>query len=108
MLLTVIPETWYLTQLKKDSRIISCGEVITMILPIIEFCMSNLASGAQKALEKLEKDPNLDIVEYGCLGYCGKCASTLYALVNGEVVTGNTPDELVENIYRYLDENPMF
>ena len=33
---------------------------------------------------------------------------TLYALVNGEVVTGNTPDELVDNIYQYLDENPMF
>ncbi|MCM3691599.1 YuzB family protein [Neobacillus niacini] len=79
-----------------------------MLMPIIEFCMSNLASGAQKALEKLERDPNLDIIEYGCLGYCGKCASTLFALVNGEVVTGTTPDDLVDNIYKYLDENPMF
>lgn len=79
-----------------------------MIQPIIEFCVSNLASGAQKALEILERDPNLDIIEYGCLGYCGKCASTLYALVNGEVVTGNTAEELVENIYQYLEENPMF
>ena len=34
--------------------------------PIIEFCVSNLASGSQKAMEELEKDPNLDIVEYGC------------------------------------------
>lgn len=84
------------------------GEVNAMFMPIIEFCISNLASGAQKAMERLEKDPNLDIIEYGCLGYCGKCASTLFALVNGEVVTGNTPDELVENIYQYLDDNPMF
>ncbi len=61
-----------------------------MIKPIIEFCISNLASGSQKALERLEKDYDLDVLEYGCLGYCGKCASTLYALVNGEVVTGNT------------------
>lgn len=79
-----------------------------VIKPIIEFCISNLASGSQKALEKLEKDYDLDVIEYGCLGYCGKCASTLFALVNGEVVTGETPDELVENIYQYLDENPMF
>ncbi len=92
----------------KWSRIISCGEVKAMIQPIIEFCISNLANGAQKALEKLEKDPNLDIIEYGCLGYCGKCATTLYALVNGEVVTGKTPDELVDNIYQYLEDNPMF
>jgi uncharacterized protein YuzB (UPF0349 family) len=92
----------------KWSRIISCGEVKAMIQPIIEFCISNLANGAQKALEKLEKDPNLDIIEYGCLGYCGKCATTLYALVNGEIVTGKTADELVDNIYQYLEENPMF
>ena len=81
---------------------------MSTIQPIIEFCVSNLASGSQKALEKLEKDPNLDIVEYGCLNYCGKCARSLFALVNGEVVTGNTPDELVENIYIFIEENPMF
>ncbi|WP_458412024.1 YuzB family protein [Schinkia sp. CFF1] len=79
-----------------------------MINPLIEFCVSNLASGAQKAKEKLEKDPNLDVIEYGCLSYCGKCAHTFFALVNGEFVSGETPDDLVENIYKYLDENPMF
>jgi len=79
-----------------------------LLKPIIEFCISNLANGSQQALEKLEKDPNLDIIEYGCLSYCGKCATSLYALVEGEVVTGETPDELVENIYRHLEENPMF
>ncbi|KPL59005.1 MULTISPECIES: YuzB family protein [Bacillaceae] len=76
--------------------------------PIIEFCISNLASGAQKALEILERDPNLDVIEYGCLGYCGKCAQAFYALVNGEVVTGDTPEELVDHIYQFLEDNPMF
>ena len=76
--------------------------------PIIEFCISNLANGSQAALEILEKDPNLDIIEYGCISYCGKCYSSLYALVNGEIVTGENPEGLVENIYTYLEENPMF
>ncbi|KZZ83432.1 YuzB family protein [Bacillus sp. SJS] len=76
--------------------------------PIIEFCISNLANGSQRALETLEKDPNLDIVEYGCLGYCGKCFESMYALVNGEAVTGETADQLLENIYQHLEENPMF
>ncbi|WP_246945711.1 YuzB family protein [Bacillus pinisoli] len=76
--------------------------------PIIEFCISNLASGAQKAREILEKDPNFDIVEYGCLSYCGKCDNSLYALVEGEVVTGETPEQLVENIYQFMDENMIF
>ncbi|MEC0668230.1 YuzB family protein [Priestia flexa] len=79
-----------------------------MIQPIIEFCISNLASGSQLALEELEKDPNLDIVEYGCLGYCGKCARSLFALVNGDVVAADTPEELVAAIYTHLEENPMF
>jgi len=76
--------------------------------PIIEFCISNLANGAQAALEQLEKDPNLDIIEYGCLSFCGKCGHSLYALVNGEMVTGDSPDKLVENVYTFLEENPMF
>jgi uncharacterized protein YuzB (UPF0349 family) len=83
-------------------------EVKDMIMPIIEFCVSNLASGSQRAREKLERDPNLDIIEYGCLGYCGKCAASPFALVNGEVVTGETAEELVENIFQYLDENEIY
>ncbi|KAA9019959.1 YuzB family protein [Niallia endozanthoxylica] len=79
-----------------------------MIKSIIEFCVSNLASGSQKALEQLEKDYDLDVIEYGCLGYCGKCAHSLFALVNGEIVTGETPEQLVDNIYQYLEENPLF
>ena len=79
-----------------------------MIKPIIEFCISNLANGSQKARAVLEKDSNLDVIEYGCLGYCGICYDGPYALVNGEVVTGETPDKLIENIYEYLEENPMF
>ncbi|MCT4572091.1 DUF1450 domain-containing protein, partial [Bacillus thuringiensis] len=55
-----------------------------------------------------EKDPNLDVMEYGCLGYCGICFEGPFALVNGEVVQGATVEELVNNVYEYLDENPMF
>jgi uncharacterized protein YuzB (UPF0349 family) len=88
----------------KDSRKVRKA----MMKPIIEFCISNLASGSQKALEILEKDPNLDIIEYSCLSYCTQCAEKLFALVNGEFVSGETPEQLVENIYRYLEENPMF
>lgn len=79
-----------------------------MLRPVIEFCISNLASGSHKAMEKLERDSNLDIIEYGCLSYCGKCSATLYALVEGEVVTGETPDDLVEKIYEYIDNNHVF
>jgi uncharacterized protein YuzB (UPF0349 family) len=77
------------------------------VFPIVEFCVSNLAQGSQEAKEILEKDPNLDVVEYGCLSYCGQCMQTMYALVNGEMVTANNPAELVENIYKFIDENEL-
>ena len=81
---------------------------VKIMKPIIEFCISNLASGAQPAMEILDRDPNLDVIEYGCLSYCGICSASMYALVNGDEVTGETPEELVENIYQYIEENPMF
>lgn len=76
--------------------------------PIIEFCLSNLASGSQDAFDELEKDPNLDVIEYGCTTNCSYCAVELFALVNGDYVSGETSEELVENVYTHLEENPMF
>ncbi|AYC29966.1 YuzB family protein [Paenisporosarcina cavernae] len=76
--------------------------------PMVEFCISNIANGSQEAFEKLERDPNLDVLEYGCLSYCTICSESLFAVVNGDIVRGETPDELVENIYRHIEENPLF
>ncbi|CDQ21298.1 Uncharacterized protein YuzB, UPF0349 family [Halobacillus karajensis] len=72
--------------------------------PLIEFCINNLISGSQEAKERLEKDPDLDVVEYGCLRNCGLCSQTLYAVVEGNRVMADTPDELVDKIYEHLDE----
>lgn len=76
--------------------------------PIIEFCMSNLANGSHGAMEELEKDPNLDVIEDICLGHCGLCSMNMYALVNGEPVEGEDEKDLLANIYTHLEENPMF
>lgn len=84
------------------------GEVRKLIQPLIEFCISNLAEGAQEARVILESDPNLDIIEYSCLSHCSICERGLFALVNGDVVTGENAQDLVDKIYIYLEENPMF
>ncbi|WP_226580184.1 YuzB family protein [Halobacillus litoralis] len=72
--------------------------------PLIEFCINNLAEGSQKAKAELEKDPDLDVVDYGCLRNCGLCSQSLYALVEGDRVIAETPEELVDKIYQHLDE----
>ncbi|HWI47960.1 YuzB family protein [Rummeliibacillus sp. NPDC094406] len=76
--------------------------------PLVEFCVSNLANGSQETFEVLEKDPNIDVLEYGCLSYCTRCSDTLYALVNGEMVEAETPEELTKKIYQFIEENPLF
>lgn len=76
--------------------------------PLVEFCVSNLANGAQDAFDILENDPDVDVLEYGCLSYCTKCSETIYALVNGEMVEADTPDELTKKIYQFIEDNPLF
>lgn len=76
--------------------------------PLVEFCVSNLANGAQDAFEVLENDPNIDVLEYGCLSYCTRCSESLYTLVDGEMVEAETPEELTKKIYKHIEENPLF
>ncbi|GEK34698.1 YuzB family protein [Kurthia sibirica] len=76
--------------------------------PLVEFCVSNLVNGSQDTFETLENDPNIDVLEYGCLSYCTRCSDTLYALVNGEMVEADTPEELTKKIYQFIEENPLF
>ena len=95
-----------LTFIKKKRRI-SISEVIS-VNPLVEFCMSNLANGSHETFEKLEKDPNLDVLEYGCLNYCTICANSLYAMVEGEIVKADTPEELTKRIYQSIEDNPLF
>lgn len=71
--------------------------------PIIEFCVSNLASGTDMVKVALEQYPHLDVVEYGCLGNCGECFSNPYALVNGEIISASTPEELLHKIKGLLE-----
>ena len=76
--------------------------------PLVEFCVSNMANGSQETYEVLEQDPNVDVLEYGCLSYCTRCSEKLYALVNGEMVEAETPEELTKKIYQFIEENPLF
>jgi uncharacterized protein YuzB (UPF0349 family) len=47
---------------------------------------------------------DFDVLEYGCLGNCGLCARAPYALVNGELITAETAEELYKKILQACDE----
>lgn len=79
-----------------------------ILKPIIEFCLSNVSTYSYESFEVLDRDSNLDVVEYSCTSNCELCATTIFCLVNGEIITAETPDELVKSVYQFLEENPMF
>lgn len=71
----------------------------------IYFCENNVSKGLEKIVERLEKEFSDDIVFVEpCLGRCGQCAENLYAVIDAEMVTGETPEELYENIKKVLNE----
>lgn len=72
--------------------------------PIIEFCMSNLYAGTMEIKEKLEENEDYDVIEYGCLGNCGQCYQQPYALVNGDLVAADTPEQLYDAIIEKIKQ----
>jgi uncharacterized protein YuzB (UPF0349 family) len=74
---------------------------------IVEFCVSNMHHGTEQVLEKLEKLPHIEVIEYGCLGNCGECFLSPYALVNGESVVAETADQLYDLVLAAISKQEL-
>jgi uncharacterized protein YuzB (UPF0349 family) len=75
---------------------------------IVEFCVSNMHHGTEQVLKKLEKLPNIDVIEYGCLGNCGECFLSPYALVNGERVVAESADQLYDLVLEAIVKQEQY
>jgi len=69
---------------------------------IVEICASNAHHGTEEIMRRLQEDPRIEVVEYGCLGNCGECFLSPFALVNGETVAVEAPDELYDAIMQAI------
>ncbi|MDX8044756.1 DUF1450 domain-containing protein [Gracilibacillus sp. S3-1-1] len=69
----------------------------------VGFCVKNLAKGTEQVRQQLVKDPDLEVMEYGCTSNCGICRKYHVAVVEGKPVKADTPDQLLENINEYID-----
>lgn len=72
---------------------------------LIEFCSSNMLKGTEDLYKTLDADPEIDVLDYGCLYNCGLCSKAYYVLVDGKIVSATTPDKLLEKIYQRIDKN---
>lgn len=74
----------------------------------VEFCMTNLSLGAADACDVLMERADIDIEESGCTSHCEVCEQGIFAIVNGEVITADNADTLVQAIDEEIRNNPIF
>ena len=71
----------------------------------VEFCISNLSFGSADAYDELLVREDVIIEEAGCTFNCETCDTCLFAIVNSEVVTADTAEELLREIEEKMKEN---
>ncbi|WP_176444991.1 YuzB family protein [Paenibacillus herberti] len=65
-----------------------------MLKPVIEFCSGNMHHGTDRLMNALEQDDRYEVIEYGCLGNCGECYLSPFAMVDGEIISAESVEQL--------------
>ena len=69
---------------------------------IIEVCDYNLLSALK--LEEIFNRPDIAVMSYDCMNFCGMCRMGPYAMVNGKRVFGKTIDDCISKIKATVEE----
>lgn len=69
-----------------------------MGIVVVDVCQSNIMA-TLNIEEILENEfPEVAVLMNDCLSYCGLCARTCFAQVNGKLVYGKSPEQCLNNI----------
>ncbi|QDZ98715.1 DUF1450 domain-containing protein [Lysinibacillus fusiformis] len=74
----------------------------------VEFCITNLSLGAAYAYDVLLEREDIEMEESGCTSHCDICEQGIFAIVNGEIVTADDAEALVQAIDEEIKQNPLF
>ncbi|WP_446936731.1 DUF1450 domain-containing protein [Lysinibacillus fusiformis] len=74
----------------------------------VEFCITNLSLGAADANDVLLEREDIEMEESGCTSHCEICEQGIFAIVNGEIVTADDAEALVQAIDEEIKQNPLF
>lgn len=69
---------------------------------LVEFCRQNMPTGTYHVFDELKKNPDADVIEYGCLGQCSRCARNPFVLLEGKVVEAEEARDLLKKIVREI------
>ncbi|MGM7723177.1 DUF1450 domain-containing protein [Metabacillus sp. Hm71] len=68
----------------------------------VKFCPCNFEDELEAIKERLRERGDIEVIEERCLLYCGQCLMEPFALVNGENIVTDEPEELYEKIDQYI------
>lgn len=78
--------------------------VVKPMLPLVEFCESNINQGNQSTVEALTARDDVEVMTYGCMSECSICAQVLFCMFEGERISASTPEALLTKIEQAISE----
>jgi uncharacterized protein YuzB (UPF0349 family) len=69
---------------------------------LIKFCPCNFEDELERVKNEIRQLSNVEVVDERCLNYCGQCLVQPYALVDGENVIADDPEELLPVILKKI------
>ncbi len=79
-----------------------------MGIVVVDVCQANKITSIDIEAILEEEFPEVAVIMNDCLSYCGLCANSYYAQVNGKLVYGKTIDECVTNIKEAIRKELAF
>ncbi|RHW35727.1 DUF1450 domain-containing protein [Neobacillus notoginsengisoli] len=79
-----------------------------MGIVIVDVCMSNSINQFDIEAILESEYPEVSVLMNDCLSFCGMCARSPFAIVNGKRVFAKTPEECLDKIRRQIEKELTF
>ncbi|QZY54375.1 DUF1450 domain-containing protein [Crassaminicella profunda] len=74
----------------------------------INVCENNYGYGTDEVIDTIQTEyPEVDVEVAPCLGHCEDCSVGPYVFIDDEMVQGDTPEELYEQIKLSLEKRVL-
>ncbi|ADU31011.1 YuzB family protein [Evansella cellulosilytica] len=74
-----------------------------MGIVVVEVCSSNFIHSIDIEGIIESEYPEVAVIENTCLSFCGMCAKSPFAIVNGKRIFAKTPEECLEKIKKQIE-----
>ena len=84
------------------------GGLNVISVVIVEICENNFITKLDLENILETEYPGVSVLETDCLSFCGMCAASPYAMVNGKRVFAKTPEECLAKIRDVIQQELAF